>query len=184
MFMIDILILTPLDNTYMFLRDLFGHEYCTPAPMENDVAQVTNNLYITSFRGAFTERINSSKFDAIIDMCDCTWPGDAEYHLPVYKYAIADEYLQPQDIGKTLAIVLAAAAKINELIHQNKHVLVNCAAGINRSALAIGIYLIKYANCTPPQALLMIKNANKTRNKQYLTNPSFRAILLNSSLFL
>jgi protein-tyrosine phosphatase len=84
-----------------------------------------------------------------------------------------DIYVKKFAIG-VAAIEMALAA--------DKCVLVHCAAGINRSATLIGLYLIE-RGLTYSAAVELLAAANSKRRVELLTNPSFRTILkMHSSL--
>ena len=57
-------------------------------------------------------------------------------------------------------------------------VLVNCHAGINRSALLIALYL-KLHKCMPPKKIVgLLEKANEKRQLEVLTNHTFRDLIL------
>jgi len=186
MFLFDILIGRPINDTISLLRDLFKMPTCDTHKIldsSGDIAKITDNVYITSFNTAYNERINGDKFGAVIDMCRCKWPDNAVYKIPVYKYPIDDKHIYPGDEGFVLPDVYGGAAKINELVRDGKKVLVNCMAGMNRSAFVICAYLIQYKDMSPQSAIALVSNANITRNMQTLTNHSFVRILNDPKYF-
>lgn len=62
------------------------------------------------------------------------------------------------------------------LLSRGHRVLVHCAAGINRSATLIGLYLID-CGFTPEEAIGLLEEVNKTRNRPALTNRDFRRLI-------
>lgn len=61
--------------------------------------------------------------------------------------------------------------------HKRGHILINCRAGVNRSALTIGTYLkIKYG-MDFENIMICLRNANFKRGLWVLHNPSFRELL-------
>jgi atypical dual specificity phosphatase len=64
--------------------------------------------------------------------------------------------------------------EISDIIHKQDNVLVNCAAGISRSATIVIAYIMKYYNLTLKQAFLYVR---KKRN-QICPNKTFMKYLL------
>jgi|SRR6185369_14595552 len=60
-----------------------------------------------------------------------------------------------------------------------ENILIHCKAGVNRSALIIGMFMIKYLGMTYDDAVGKLEDANHRRNMMLpaLTNQTFRAIL-------
>ena len=65
---------------------------------------------------------------------------------------------------------------IRVLTERKSPILVHCAAGINRSATLIALYLIS-TGWTPEQAIAALEQANKRRGVPLLTNQSFRRLI-------
>jgi protein-tyrosine phosphatase len=68
------------------------------------------------------------------------------------------------------------AVNIVRAAAENGNVLVHCAAGVNRSAFVIALYLI-YSGYSYEQAMKLLTDAAKKRGVPVLTNNSFRTYL-------
>lgn len=145
-----------------------------------DSAGYTGKIFIGSIRATtdvdwliqndISVIINASDYDYVLN--------DEKIKLiPVHSFKFADDDFPSKEMfNKIIDYVSEAAEIIDENVTENKNVLVHCRAGMNRSALIIGSYLIaKYNNYD--KALNSLKCANQTRSIDVLFNPYYRRVL-------
>lgn len=72
--------------------------------------------------------------------------------------------------------------KYKEIIAQrsNESILIHCKAGVNRSALVIGLFMRRHLGMQPDDIIKTLSDANEKRNKlmPVLMNQTFRIILM------
>ncbi len=131
-------------------------------------AAVIPGLYIGSMSTAMNkEFLDAEGIDIVINL------SNRRYHelRPTLHFDILDECLSGDRITRFSSLM----DKISRTICKNNHlnILVHCAAGINRSAAAIGIYLAS-RGCDYVDIMEALTLANNKRGSVVLTNESFR----------
>ena len=137
--------------------------------------EVLFNLYIGSLQGAQT---HAHEFNVIVNLSGVDLTNHVPSTVTLEQFNILDKRLQSasdrmeydalfRDIAKTISIHMA----------DNKRVLVNCAAGINRSATAICYYFISTGVKDP---IGLVEAANAKRSVLCLTNQTFRSLIINN----
>lgn len=140
-------------------------------------SKVIDGIYIGSI--ATTDRqdqLNEVNIGTIINLSGLTVRGST---------FVVDLYMDDAPITpKTLPAYVSEFSRGLEAITTARsagyNVLVNCAAGINRSATLIGLWLIIAKRMTYFEAINAIETANRRRGLPALTNMSFRDFLLNA----
>lgn len=94
------------------------------------------------------------------------------------KLVRLDLNMDDTDITAKIAPYMMAqfSKGIRVLAARKSPILVHCAAGINRSAVLIALYLVS-TGWTPDQAIAALEAANKRRGVALLTNQSFRRLI-------
>lgn len=69
------------------------------------------------------------------------------------------------------------AAYINNNIQKGKNILVNCAAGINRSAFTIAMFLVIHQGYSADNAIKTVRTGNLSRTPNTLCNKTFIKII-------
>ena len=112
-------------------------------------------------------------FDAVVSMY-----GHAHKYGPYgpdgmthHMYPFADSALDEDAIG----LAYRAAKTVDTEVRAGSSVLVRCQAGLNRSNLVAGIYLIAYRKMDPKAVVDLLR----TRSPWVLCNDDFEAFLLN-----
>ena len=152
-----------------FLSDIFDF---TKYISTDSGAEVINGIYIGSLSTvssrALMEKLNI-KF--IVNL------SQRKYNSEIQSVFIdiSDSEITIDNIEDYMTKLKFGSEIIKTARNENINVLVHCAAGINRSALLILIYLIDigYDYHT---ALSLLKSANDTREEPVLTNSSFRRL--------
>lgn len=136
-------------------------------------AKIIDGLYIGSLATATSSYwLQTHNIEAIINISGSDYKTD----IPVFRIQMEDAPVMPdvmEDYIRKFSLGLAALKAGREA---GKNVLVHCAAGINRSAMVIGFYLID-VGYTYNDTIRILTDANKTRNLPVLTNESFRYLL-------
>jgi hypothetical protein len=103
------------------------------------------------------------------------------YKDGVEKFFIDSPFDKYPDFTKSdfMKYVIQGAKILKNEIGQKpkKPIMVNCHAGMNRSASVIAGYLILAAKMPYGKCIQLLEKANKTRGLDVLTNPSFRKAL-------
>jgi hypothetical protein len=103
------------------------------------------------------------------------------YKDGVEKFFIDSPFDKYPDFTKSdfFKYVIQGAKILKNEIEQKpkKPILINCHAGMNRSAAVICAYLILVAKMPYGKCIKLLQDANKTRGLDVLTNPSFRKAL-------
>lgn len=166
---------------YSCVRSLIGGAADTLYP--DPPVEVLDGVYI----GSLASVRHAADFDIIINVsgvpvrgagatgvgAPCVTVG-ARYEIP-----FDDVTLTPENMAKNIA----AAERAARILAKNggKRRLVHCAAGVNRSAFVIGLYLLG-CGYSYTDAMHLLAAAAKKRRVAVLTNNSFRVYLLSRSL--
>jgi protein-tyrosine phosphatase len=138
-------------------------------------------LWIGSINAATDEQfLTKHKINFIVDA------SNSQYELPRAAYRLrnwsdaeissADPHVMAK-FENLCAVVRGAAQIINQKLIAGYNVLVNCMAGVNRSATIISTYLILYRNENPVEVYMKLAMINKGRGLPVLTNDTFRRLL-------
>lgn len=147
--------------------------------MQNQYARVHNNIFISTVF-AIQDELFLKRYDVgAIVKCD----SETEIkHATIPTFVL--DGLHDTDLDRKQRAALmeklhAAVDHIHAFVTENpkKSVVVHCYGGQNRSALVIGLYLMKYCELPYQKAFNMLNDANKTRSVPALWNGSFRQIL-------
>lgn len=130
--------------------------------------EVFDGVYI----GSLASVRHAAGFDIVINVSGT--PTGTGYEIP-----FDDVTLTPENMAKTVAAAERAAGILAK--NAGKRRLVHCAAGVNRSALVIALYLIS-RGYSYSDAIYLLREAAKKRRVPTLTNNSFRVYLLSRSL--
>jgi hypothetical protein len=108
------------------------------------------------------------RFDAVFDLCG--WDRGGSVPDPGYRFYQIDDvpWIADRDAIHRLA------AHAAELVRSGRSVVVNCAAGLNRSGLLVGRTLIELGY-TPAEAVDLVRRA---RGFHALSNKEFARFLL------
>jgi len=131
---------------------------------------VAENVYIGSYASAQNDAaLTRMGISGIINM-SCMGYGTK---IPRLNLDMDDTDINTQNAP---AMMAQLSKGIRVLSARQSPVLVHCAAGINRSATLIALYLVS-AGWTPDQAIAALEQANKKRGVPLLTNQSFRRLI-------
>lgn len=136
-------------------------------------AEVADGLFIGSIATAVDARwLAENRIDLIINISGYNYQSS----VPMVIVIMDDTAIPVAQLDTYVGKFVTVSKIISKYHARGKRILVHCAAGINRSATAIGFYLIDagsdYNACTQ-----RIVSANKTRARAALTNASFRYLL-------
>ena len=108
------------------------------------------------------------RFDAVFDLCG--WDRGGTVPDPRYRFHLIDDvpWIEHPEAIHLLAVEIAG------LVRSGESVVVNCAAGLNRSGLLVGRTLIELGH-TPVEAVDLVRSARGTRA---LSNKEFARFLL------
>jgi len=131
---------------------------------------VAHDVYIGSFASAQSDNaLAKLGIRGIINMSCCD-----------YRTALPKMDLKMDDVDINSAAAPFMMSQFSEgiraLTARKKPILVHCAAGINRSATLIGLYLVSLG-WTPDQAIAALEDANRRRGVPLLTNRSFHRLI-------
>ena len=108
------------------------------------------------------------RFDAVFDLCG--WDRGGPEPDPRYRFHLIDDVPWIDDRDAIHGLASEAAS----LIRTGRSVVVNCAAGLNRSGLLVGRTLIELGH-TPTEAVELVRRA---RGSHALSNKEFTRFLL------
>ena len=108
------------------------------------------------------------RFDAVFDLCG--WDRGGEVRDPRYRFHPIDDVPWIEDPDA----IHALAAEVADLVRAERSVVVNCAAGLNRSGLLVGRTLIELGY-PPDEAVVLVRLA---RGFHALSNKEFTRFLL------
>ena len=130
-------------------------------------------IYIGSIATAIdSEALTTHRIRAIINLSGVSYVSS----IPVYQIDMDDTEVTDITLSEYMSKFAEGIRAINEAREQNYNVLVHCAAGINRSATLIGLYMISEGH-QHKDVIDALQHANCSRGVAVLTNPTFRAIL-------
>jgi hypothetical protein len=136
-------------------------------------AYVDSGIYIGSLTTAMSEsRLNQLNIGAIINL------SQRKYNckLPVFDIDMDDAAIDVDNFEDYVLKFKSGIDAIKSLREKNKNVLVHCAAGINRSATLIAMYLIDLGD-DYNTAVSKLVIANSSRGVPLLTNQTFKYLL-------
>ena len=140
-------------------------------------AKVADGIYIGSI--ATTDRadlLRGAEIGTIVNLSGLVVRGN----VYTVDLIMEDEPITPKTLPNYVHEFSRGLDAITAARASGHNVLVNCAAGINRSATLIGLWLIIAKRMTYFDAVEAIESANKLRGLPALTNLSFRDFLLNA----
>lgn len=143
---------------------MLKHDYCQ---------KVAEGIYIGSVESA---KNAPAYIDAIVDLSGVKYNTT----IPSLHILMLDEPITLRSVELVIEKFTAGAKFIRNERSRGNNVLVHCAAGINRSATLIGMYLIN-SGWTYDQVLVALTTANNARMCPVLTNESFRLLLATYS---
>jgi len=127
-------------------------------------------LYLGNMIDANNQKeLNEKNITAIICVAEDVQIKLTNSNIKIYKYNLQDSF----DCDISLYF-----DEITELIHKQECVLVNCAAGISRSATLVIAYLMKYCRLNLKEAFLYVKR----RRNRICPNEKFMTYLLEYEL--
>ena len=142
--------------------------------------KITDDIYVGGCNYADGEGITldhhvsrGDPFESVISMY-----ADAHMYGP-YKPDGMTHYMFPFNDGgmnqSVIELAYRAAKAVDTEVRQGNKVLVRCQAGLNRSNLVAGIYLIAYRRMNPKTVVDLLRK----RSPWVLCNDDFEAFLLN-----
>ncbi len=142
-------------------------------------AKVCDGIYIGSLATALNENyLRQHNIGAIINLSGSNYVT----YCPVYNIIMDDAEITQSSLDSYLGKFAEGVDMITRARVGGHSVLIHCAAGINRSATLIGMYLIhqgfKYADI-----ITAIESANAQRRVPCLTNQSFRKLLASCECY-
>lgn len=130
----------------------------------------TNKLYLGDMFDANNENaLQEKNIKTIICVAQDVNIKLTNTNISIYKYNLQDTY----DCNISLYF-----DEISELIHKHDTVLVNCAAGISRSATIVIAYIMKYYGLRLKEAFLYVRK----RRNQISPNKKFMKYLIEYEL--
>lgn len=146
--------------------------------MTNHYAEVISGLWIGDGNAPLDEDFLETNFiSQIVDLTkDYQWTSST---LKVLGIKLDDsEYFTKSGLIQLKIKIDAAVNEIFLARSNQKNVLVHCQMGINRSALIIATYLIRYEHYSYVSALECLDKANQKRGqRRTLQNQFFRDLL-------
>ena len=145
----------------------------------DDGAYVDNGIYIGSLTTAMSEtRLNQMNIGSIINL------SQRKYNckLPVFDIDMDDATIDIDNFEDYVLKFKSGVDAIKISREKNKNVLIHCAAGINRSAALIAMYLIDSGD-DYDTAVNKLANANASRGVPLLTNQTFKYLLAAQDSF-
>ncbi|CAG2109420.1 unnamed protein product, partial [Medioppia subpectinata] len=135
-------------NTSPGVIEILSHPY-------NAVDKITDNVYVTGVGGMIRENIVGLKISCIIN---------ATYEVPNYDVKGLECIRVPIDdtVDDDISLYLEEVAdKLNEVVSENRGVIVHCVAGISRSSSLVLAYLVKYQKMTLKEAFIHCKTCRE-----------------------
>lgn len=136
---------------------------------------VAEGIYIGSVESALVANNASTsnpRINAIVDLSGRSYETD----IPSLHILMPDAPLIPESTAITVEKFATGVKFIRHMRQNGNNVLIHCAAGINRSATCIGMYLVS-CGWTYKQVIDALTVANQARGVPLLTNDSFRQLL-------
>lgn len=142
-------------------------------------ACVDTGIYIGSLTTAMSEsRLEQLKIDTIINLSQRNY----NCNLPVFNIDMDDNIIDIDNFEDYILKFKSGVEAIKLAREKNKNVLVHCAAGINRSAALIAMYLIDSGD-DYNAVINKLTAANMSRGVPLLTNQTFKYLLSAQSSF-
>jgi hypothetical protein len=136
-------------------------------------AKVADGIYFGSLATATSKQcLDASGIGAIINLSGTEFQSDR----PVFNIIMDDAAVTPRTMETYMIKFAQGVDAIGHCQRNGRKVLINCAAGINRSATLIAFYLIE-CGWTYDQAFEALAAANRSRGVPLLTNSTFRYLL-------
>jgi protein-tyrosine phosphatase len=126
-------------------------------------SNIKGGLYIA---GAPHGNPATEGFDAVV-LCAMEYQPKMTYGIEVIRAPMIDDKINDH----TIEIAAAAAARVAELLEQNKKVLVTCIEGRNRSGLVAAMALIN-EGMDGKEAISLVRKRRRS-SKPPLANPYF-----------
>ena len=128
------------------------------AKESNDADEIISRLYIGNQESAADpDFIRRKRITAIIN-CTPSLPNKfIKAGIIKYVRIPVDDSLKVTDINQMTAWLPFVVDSLRQLHHtERRNVLVHCHAGMQRSAIVVAAYLVRYAGMTPSQATKFI----------------------------
>ena len=133
---------------------------------------IKNKLYLGDmFDVNDTENIKKTNISCIVCVAERLQITNTNPNVKVYKYELSDDY------NCNISLYFD---EIGDIIHKEKSVLVNCAAGISRSSTIVIAYIMKYYKASLKNTFVAVRN----RRNQICPNKKFMEYLLEYELAL
>lgn len=143
------------------------------------IENVFGNIFIGSMEATKNEdRLKQSDIKVIINVS----ANDNEVKYDDIKYYFYKLYDVDTLVSYLDLVYFDILSLLKNMRDHKENILVHCHAGINRSALIIGLYLIFKYKFKASGVINLLSDANQRRNLPVLTNSSFRSILSIISL--
>jgi protein-tyrosine phosphatase len=131
-------------------------------------ARVAEGVYIGSLATAL-DAASVRDIDYVVNLSGVSYAHTVETHAVLME----DACITPETYEMYKKRFEFVAELVDVARKQGKRVLVHCAAGVNRSATALALYLMKYQGLSLDQALRALRTANNSRGVDLLTNRTF-----------
>ena len=133
---------------------------------------IKNKLYLGDmFDANNADNIINTNISCVICVAERLQITNTNPNVKVYKYELSDDY------NCNISLYFD---EIGDIIHKEKTVLVNCAAGISRSSTILIAYIMKYYKIELKRAFLYIRH----KRNQICPNKKFMSCLLDYELSL
>ena len=134
---------------------------------------ITDNIAIGNVNSLSNNELKRNKITYILNLSGQISPVD----IPCMNVFIRDEPIMGKEYIKVLLKMADLSYLIDKLLKLGHTVLINCYAGINRSATLITCYMILYENIKPKSAIQIIRKKNSLVKRPALTNESFVSLI-------
>jgi protein-tyrosine phosphatase len=139
------------------------------------IAKVADGIYIGNLEAAKNNQLlTNNNIHCIVNLSNVQY----NHTLPQFKVFIDDIFIPHDQLNIFMFKFKKAVSAITRARESGYNVFIHCMAGVNRSATAIALYLIEQ-KWNRIDVLNALYSANKERNVECLTNPSFRFIINN-----